>query len=374
MIYLDYAASTPLKREVLDEMLPFMTDNYGNASSVHGYGRKLQQALEASRRSIAKDLKCSKEEIYFVSSGTEADNWAIKGMAKKHSHKGKHIVVSAFEHPAVLNTVKALEEEGFEISYAMPNTEGIVTLDALKSVLRQDTILVSIMMVNNEIGSIQPLAELGHYLKKQDIFFHSDGVQALGYLPLDLSELPVDLMSFSGHKIYGPVGIGVLYIKKGIKIKALIDGGAQERQRRAGTSNVAGAVGFAKALHIRSEQLEFLSEELRKKRDYLYNKLKNTACILNAGPIRHPGNLNVRWEGIAGDTLLMNLDLKGIAVSSGSACSSGALKVSHVLKSIGLTDDEARASIRISLGDNTSYEELDQVSESFEEIIDRLKV
>lgn len=373
MIYLDYAASTPLKKEVLDKMLPYMTQFYGNASSVHGYGRMMQNALEASRRSIASSLNCSKEEIYFVSSGTEANNWALKGIAHKYKIKGKHIIVSAIEHPSVMNTVKGLEEEGFEISYLAVNDQGLITLDALKNAIRNDTILVSIMLVNNEIGTIQPIEELGNFLKEKGIIFHSDGVQALGYLPLDLKKLPIDLVSFSAHKIYGPIGIGGLFIRSGTKIKSLLDGGAQERNRRASTSNVGGAVGFAQALKIRVDDLSNLSEILAKKREYLYKALLKTGCILNGSHDRHPGNLNIRWDGIAGDTLLMNLDLAGIAVSSGSACSSGSLKVSYVLKSIGLTDVQAKSSIRISLGDQTTFEELDQVIKAFTEIIDRLK-
>ncbi|MBJ2357173.1 cysteine desulfurase family protein, partial [Sphaerochaeta sp. S2] len=312
-IYLDYAASTPLKKEVLDAMLPYLTDYYGNASSTHSFGRRMNQALEKSRRLISKLIGCNKDEFYFVASGTEANNWALKGIAEKYKEKGNHIIVSAFEHPAVLNTAKHLEENGFDVTYLLPDSQGHITVESVNESLTDQTILVSIMYVNNEVGTIQPLKEIAALLREKEIIFHSDGVQALGYLDFDIKDLGVDLMSFSSHKIYGPTGVGGLYIRKGIKIKSLLDGGAQERQRRAGTSHVAGAVGFSEALKLRVENIQDTSKALKNKRDYLLDGLTKLGCHLNGDLNRHPGNMNIRFDDIPGETLLMNLDLEGIA-------------------------------------------------------------
>jgi len=372
-VYLDYAASTPLKKEVLDEMLPYMTQTFGNASSIHAFGRNMHKGLDQSRRTLAKLIGASYDEFYFTGGGTESDNWALKGIAESYSDKGKHIIISEFEHPAVLNAAKALEKKGYEVTYIKPNQEGHIDPEDVKKAIRKDTILVSIMFVNNEIGTIQDVKTIGSICRERNIVFHTDAVQAFGYLDIDVKEMNIDMMSVSAHKIYGPIGIGGLYIKKGIKIKPLIDGGAQERKRRAGTSNVAGAVGFSKAASIRYHNLDNITSELKKKRDYLYEGLKVLDIRLNGSENRHPGSLNILFNHVKGDTLLMNLDLAGIAVSSGSACSSGSVNPSHVLLSIGLSTQEAKASLRMTVGDNTSYEELDYVIEKMTEIITRLR-
>lgn len=373
-VYLDYAASAPMKKEVLDVMLPYMTTQQGNASSIHGFGRQMHQGLDKSRRQLAGFINASYDEFYFTSGGTEADNWALKGIAESHAEKGKHVIVSAFEHPAVLNTAKHLETAGYEVTYIQSDDKGMISLDDLKDAIRSDTILVSIMFINNEIGTIQDVSAIGKLCRENDVIFHTDAVQAFGYLKIDVKEMCIDMMSMSAHKIYGPVGIGGLYIRKGIKIKSLLHGGAQERKRRAGTSNVAGAVGFSKAAELRYEQLDELTKSLRDKRDYLYKGLCKLDITIN-GSIdnRHPGSLNILFNGIKGDTLLMNLDLAGIAVSTGSACSSGSVNPSHVLLSIGLSKDQAKSSLRFSVGDYTTYEELDYVIEKMTEIINRLK-
>jgi len=373
-IYLDYAASTPLKKEVLDKMLPHMTAHYGNASSIHSFGRKQNQTVDQSRRLLAKLINGSYDEIYFVSGGTEADNWALKGIAESYQEKGKHIIVSNIEHPAVLNTAKALEEKGYEITYLEADAEGLISLEALKEAIRKDTILVSIMFVNNEIGTIQDIKSIGQLCREREIIFHTDAVQAFGYINIDVKDLNIDLMSMSSHKIYGPTGIGGLYIRKGIKIKSLLDGGAQERKRRAGTHHVSGIVGFSEAAKLRYENLNVLNDEMGKKRNYLLESLKKNIDIKVNGHInRHPGSLNILIKDIKGDSLLMNLDLAGIAVSAGSACSSGSINPSHVLLAIGLSKEEAKASIRMTIGDMTSYEELDYVVEKLTEIVTRLR-
>lgn len=373
-VYLDYAASTPMKKEVVDAMMPYMTTYYGNASSVHGFGRTMHQGLDKSRRQLAKLIHASYDEFYFTSGGTEADNWALKGIAESYRDKGNHLIVSSIEHPAVLNTAKYLEKKGYDVTYLTPDEDGIIALDNIKQALRQETILVSIGFANNEIGTLQNVTAIGELCREHDVLFHTDAVQAFGYLPVDVKAMNIDLMSMSAHKIYGPIGIGGLYIRKGIKIKGLIDGGAQERSRRAGTSAVALAVGFAKAASLRYENLEHLTELLYKKRTYLYEGLKPLGISLNGSKEqRHPDSLNVLFHDIKGDSLLMNLDLVGIAVSAGSACSSGSVNPSHVLLEIGRTKSEAKASLRFSVGDDTTFDELDYVIEKMTEIIHRLK-
>ena len=372
-VYLDYAASTPLKKEVLEEMIPYMTDTFGNASSIHSFGREMHKGLDKSRRTLAKLMGASYDEFYFTAGGTESDNWALKGIAESYGDKGKHIIISEFEHPAVLNAAKALEKKGFKVTYIKPDRLGHINPEDVKQAIQSDTILVSIMFINNEIGTIQDVKAIGSICHENNIIFHTDAVQAFGYLPIDVKEMNIDMMSVSAHKIYGPIGIGGLYISKGIKIKPIIDGGAQERKRRAGTSNVPGAVGFSKAASLRYDNLDEIISELENKRDYLFEKLKPLDITLNGSDNRHPGSLNILFNGIKGDTLLMNLDLTGIAVSSGSACSSGSVNPSHVLLSIGLSTQEAKASLRMTVGDNTSYEELDYVIEKITEIIKRLR-
>ena len=374
MPYLDYAASTPLKKEVLDAMLPYMTEHYGNASSIHSYGRTMNKGVDQSRRQLAKFIGAGYDELYFTSGGTEADNWALKGITESYADKGNHIIVSAVEHPAVLNSAKALEKKGIEVTYLEPTKEGFITVESIKNAIKDTTILISIMFVNNEIGTIQDVKAIGALCRANDIIFHTDAVQAFGYISIDVKEMNIDMMSLSAHKVYGPIGIGALYIKKGIKIKSLLDGGAQERKRRSGTHNVSGAIGFSKAAEIRYTNLETLNSVLLEKRNYLLKGLEPLGISINGSmKKRHPGSLNILFHGIKGDTLLMNLDLVGIAVSAGSACSSGSVNPSHVLLGIGLSKEEAKASLRLSVGDLTTYEELDYVIEKLTEIINRLK-
>jgi len=375
-IYLDHAASTPMTSSVLEAMLPYMTEVYGNPSSIHGFGRRMHQALEKSRRGIAKNLGARPEEIYFVSGGTEANNWALDGIMKSYGQVGDHLIVSSIEHPAVLNKAKALEEEGYQVTYIEPNQEGVVSLERIKEARQENTRLISVMMVNNETGVRQPIEAIGAYARAEGIISHTDGVQALSHHKVDLADLQVDLMSFSGHKLNGPVGIGGLFIRSGTKIKNLLCGGAQERSRRAGTSLTALAVGLGVALEERVSQVEAYYKMLKDKKDYFFKGLKEKGldCQVNgAYEDSHPGIINLQFKGIKGEALVMNLDLAGIAVSSGSACASGALSASHVLLAMGLTSQEAKSSIRFSFGQGTSYEDLDQVIETLSSVIARLR-
>ncbi|MBN2796268.1 MAG: cysteine desulfurase [Clostridia bacterium] len=371
-VYLDYAASTPLKKEVLEVMIPYMTEHYGNASSVHLFGRNMHQALENSRRKIAQIINAGHDEIYFTASGTEGDNWILKGLFKKHPEK-KHLIIASFEHPAILNTAKELEEEGIEVTYINPESNGIVDPEKIELAIRKDTLLVSVMYVNNELGTVQPVGKIGKICHKYEVLFHTDAVQAFGYFPIDVKRKHIDLMTMSSHKIYGPMGIGAVYIRRGIKIKPLLSGGAQERKRRAGTSNVAAAVGFAEAARLRYTEFETNINNLVKKKNYLLDALIKLEGVKLNAESEHPGTFNLQIENVSGEILLMNLDLKGIAVSSGSACSSGSLNPSHVLLSIGLSEKEVKSSIRISVGDLTTFEDLDYVIESFKEILNRLR-
>lgn len=372
MPYLDYAASTPLKKAVLETMLPYMSHHYGNASSIHNYGRQMNKAVDKSRRALSKLMGASYDELYFTSGGTEADNWALKGIMTRH--KSGHLIVSAIEHPAVLNSAKTLEKEGYEVTYLAPNHQGLISLSSIEDAIKDNTILVSIMYVNNEIGTIQDIGSIGALCKAKGVLFHTDAVQAFGYLNINVKELNIDLMSISSHKIYGPTGIGGLYIRKGVQIKSLIDGGAQERKRRAGTHHVAGIVGFSKAAELRYTDLDELNQQLLNKRNYLLEGLRPLGIEVNGSlDQRHPGSINIMFHDVKGDSLLMNLDLAGIAVSAGSACSSGSVNPSHVLLSIGLSKVQAKASLRMSVGDFTSYEELDQVINEMTKIINRLK-
>lgn len=375
-IYLDHAASTPLDKDVLVKMLPYMTEVYGNPSSVHGFGRKMHKALEQSRRSIATALHCRSEEIYFVSGGTEANNWALEGIMTSYGKPGDHLIVSEIEHPAVLNKAKELMEKGFEVSFVKSDEKGCVTLEAIKALVNDKTILISVMMVNNETGSYQDIKEIVDYAKSKNILVHTDGVQALSHRTIDLKALNVDLFSFSGHKINGPVGIGGLYIKAGTKIKSLLIGGPQERSRRAGTSSSALAVGLSEALVKRNKNMPAYHQMITDKKMYFYQHLKEAISdIIINGQLEnsHPGIINLRFPNVKAEALLMNLDLMGIAVSSGSACASGALSGSHVLLAMGLTEAEAKSSIRFSFGEMTTFEELDHVIQCIKDIVLRLR-
>lgn len=375
-IYLDYSATTPVKQEVVDAMLPYFTEVFGNPSSIHAYGRDARNVINNVRESIAKHLNAGADEIYFTGGGSESDNWAIKGIAQAYRQKGNHIITSTIEHHAVLHTCEALEKEGFEVTYLPVDAEGKISLEALEAAIKPETTLITIMAVNNEIGTVQPIAEIGALAKAKGVLFHTDAVQALGNIPLDVKAMNIDLMSMSSHKIYGPKGIGALYVKKGVKIKNLIEGGAQERKRRAGTENVPGIVGFGKAVELAFENFDNHVQHLETLRNRLMAGIleKIPYVKLNGHKTdRHPGNVNVCFEFIEGESLLLSLDLVGIAGSSGSACTSGSLDPSHVLMAIGLPHEIAHGSLRLTIGDYTTEEDVDYTVEKLIEIVERLR-
>lgn len=376
-IYMDYAATTYTKEEVLKEMLPYFTEYYGNPSSIYSIARETKKAIDIARDRVAKALNCGSDEVYFTAGGSEADNWAVKGIAFAHANKGKHIITTKIEHHGLLHTCEWLEKNGFEVTYLDVNEEGFVDLDQLKKSIKDDTILVSVMFANNEIGTIQPIKEIGEICKERKIIFHTDAVQAVGHVEIDVKELNIDLLSLAGHKIYGPKGVGALYIRKGLKIDNLIHGGGQERARRAGTENVAGIVGIGKAIELATADIKKDSEKLIFLRDKLMNgiveKIPYTKINGPKEKNRLPGNVNISFEFIEGEGILLSLDYEGICASSGSACTSGALDPSHVLLSIGLDHETAHGSLRLSLGDNTTEEEVEYVLEKLPPIIERLR-
>lgn len=375
-IYLDHSATTPVKPEVVNAMLPYFTEIFGNPSSIHGFGQDARNSVSTNREVIAKFINASADELYFTGGGSESDNWAIRGVAHAYKAKGNHIITSTIEHHAVLHTCEALEKEGFEVTYLPVDSDGKIDLAALEAAIKETTTLITIMAINNEIGTIQPIAEIGALAKSKNVLFHTDAVQALGNIALDVKSMNIDLMSMSSHKIYGPKGVGALYIKKGVKIKNLIEGGAQERKRRAGTENVPGIVGFAKAVEISSETFEAHVNHLTILRDRLMKGILEQVPYvkLNGHPTdRHPGNVNVCFEFIEGESLLLSLDLVGIAGSSGSACTSGSLDPSHVLMAIGLPHEIAHGSLRLTIGDSTTEEEVDYTIEKLIEIVARLR-
>ena len=374
--YFDYAATTPVKKEVLEEMLPFFNANFGNPSSIYKIGRRGKNAVDIARDRIAKTLNSKSEEVFFTGGGSESDNWAIKGVAFANRDKGNHIITSKIEHHAVLQTCKYLEQEGFEVTYLGVDKYGLVSGDDLKNAIRDNTILISIMYANNEIGTIQPIKELAGIAKEKGIIFHTDAVQAYGNEIIDVEDLGIDLLSVSAHKIYGPKGVGALYIRKGTKIHKLIHGGGQEKMRRAGTENTPGIVGFGKAAEMAYENIEEHIKRLTGLRDKLIDgiitKIEHTE--LNGHPTKRlPGNVNISFEFIEGEALLLSLDMEGIAASSGSACSSGSLNPSHVLTATGLTHEKAHGSLRLTLGDFTTEDEIDYVIEKLQPIVDRLR-
>lgn len=375
-IYMDYSATTPMKKEVLDAMMPYFTEEFGNPSSIHKFGRDAKNVITEARESIAKAIGASREEFYFTGGGSESDNWAIKGIARMYKDKGNHIITSTIEHHAVLHTFEALEKEGFEVTYLPVDSDGLISLDDLEKAIKDTTTLVSIMFINNEIGTMMPIKAIGEICKAKGVKFHTDAVQALGNVKIDVNELNIDAMSVSSHKIYGPKGIGGLYLRKGTRIKNLIDGGAQERKRRAGTENVPGIVGFAKAVQIAMRDFDDHVERLSRMRDKLANGILERIPYskYNGHPTeRHPGNVNVCFEFIEGESLLLSLDMVGIAGSSGSACTSGSLDPSHVLMGIGLTHEIAHGSLRLSIGDFTEEEDIDYAIDQLEVIVDRLR-
>lgn len=375
-VYMDYAATTYVKPEVLEEMMPFFTEKFGNPSSFYGISRETKMAIDKSRSRISKALNCEVNEVYFTGGGSEADNWAIKGIASAHRKKGNHIITTKVEHHAVLHTCEYLEKNGFEVTYLSVNEEGFIDLEELKNSITDKTILVSIMFANNEIGTIQPIKEIGEICRERKIIFHTDAVQAVGNIPVDVKEMNIDLLSLAGHKIYGPKGIGVLYIRKGIKIDNLIHGGGQERARRAGTENTASIVGLGKAVELATENLEEHGKKLNVLRDKLIDgllKIPHTRLNGPKGKKRLPGNVNITFEFIEGESILLSLDFEGICASSGSACTSGSLDPSHVLLAIGLPHELAHGSLRLTLGDNSTEEDVDYVLEVVPPIIERLR-
>lgn len=375
-IYLDNSATTPLKREVLDAMMPCLTEEYGNASSIYATGRNARKLLDEARETAAAAIGAKTSEMYFTSCGSESDNWAIKGTAYANKNKGKHIITSSIEHHAVLHTLQYLEKQGFEVTYLPVDNYGMISLDDLKNAIREDTILITIMFANNEIGTIQPIAEIGKIAAEHKILFHTDAVQAVGHVPIDVHALGIDMLSMSAHKIYGPKGVGALYIRNGVKLDNFIHGGAQERGRRAGTENVAGIVGLAKALQLATSNLDENIARMTALRDKLINGIKETIpfCRLNGHPSsRLCNNVNFSFEYIEGESLLLMLDMKGVAASSGSACTSGSLDPSHVLLAIGLKHEIAHGSLRLSLGDFTTEDDINYVLEVLPPIVQRLR-
>ena len=376
LIYVDNAATTPISKEVLDAMMPWLTEGYGNASSIYSKGREAGWALKGAREKIAAAFGASPSEIYFTSCGSESDNWAIKGAAAAMAKRGKkHIITSAFEHHAVLHSCEALEKQGFEVTYVPVHENGVVRVEDIEAAIRPDTGLVTIMYANNEIGTIQPIKEIGALCRERKIWFHTDAVQAVGHVPINVEEQNIDMLSLSGHKIHAQKGVGMLYIRRGISLPNLIDGGGQERGKRAGTENVAAIVGLAKAVEIATANIEERAAKTRVLRDRLIdNILKIERTRLNGDrEKRLPGNVNISIEGIEGESLLLSLDMYGICASSGSACTSGSLDPSHVLLAIGLKHEVAHGSLRISLSDENTEEDVDKILEVLPEIVSRLR-
>lgn len=376
MIYLDNAATTKTAPEVVEAMLPYFTEYYGNPSAIYGLGSKAKTAINESRRAIAQVLGANAEEIYFTAGGSEADNWAIKAVAESYQNKGKHIITSKIEHHAVLHTCEYLEKCGFEITYLNVDEDGVISLEELKAAIRPDTILISIMYANNEIGTIEPVAEIGQIAREHGVLFHTDAVQAFGQVPIDVDAMNIDLLSASGHKFHGPKGVGFLYIRKGLKLRSFIHGGAQERSRRAGTENVPAIVGMGVAARMAQEQMEAKAKKEMELRDYLIQRIESEIpyCYLNGHRTnRLPNNVNISFLFIEGESLLIMLDMKGICASSGSACTSGSLDPSHVLLAIGRKHEEAHGSLRLTLSEDNTKEELDIVVEEVKQIVDRLR-
>lgn len=375
-IYLDNAATTKTSQEVVDAMIPYFTENYGNASSIYEVGQRSREAITTARDEIAKVLGAKTEEIYFTAGGSEADNWALKAAFEAYEKKGKHIITTKIEHHAILHTCEYLEKKGAEITYLDVDENGLVNLDELQKAIRPDTILISIMFANNEIGTIEPVKEIGMIAKEHGILFHTDAVQAFGQVPIDVDEMYIDMLSSSAHKINGPKGIGFLYIRKGVKIRSFIHGGAQERKRRAGTENVPGIVGYGVAAKRAAETMKVRTAKERELRDYFIGRaLKEIPYVkLNGDSIKRlPNNINLSFRFVEGESLLIMLDMKGIAASSGSACTSGSLDPSHVLLAIGLPHEIAHGSLRLTLGEDTTKEDLDYTLEQLKEIIGKLR-
>lgn len=376
IIYLDHAATTATRPEVVDAMLPYFTENFWNPSSVYTPALNNRKVVDESRETIARSLGTTPENIYFTAGGSESDNWALKCTAEAYANKGKHIITSKIEHHAILHTCEYLEKKGFEITYIDVDENGILKLDDLKAAIRPDTILISVMFANNEIGTIQPIKEIGAIAKEHGILFHTDAVQAFGQVPINVDEMNIDMLSSSGHKLNGPKGIGFLYIRKGVKIRSFVHGGAQERKRRAGTENVPGIVGFGKAVELAVASMDDRIRKETELRDYAIARIEKEIpyCRLNGDRTRRlPNNINFSFRFVEGESLLIMLDMKGICASSGSACTSGSLDPSHVLLAIGLPHEIAHGSLRMTLSAETTKEEIDYTIDNLKEIVAHLR-
>ncbi len=376
MIYLDNAATTKTAPEVVEAMLPYFTENYGNPSSIYALGSNAKKAVNRARRTIADSIGAKMEEIYFTAGGSESDNWALKATAEAYAAKGKHIITTKIEHHAILHTCEYLEKRGFDITYLDVDETGIVSPESVRAAIRPDTILISVMFANNEIGTMEPIEEIGAIAKEKGILFHTDAVQAFGQVSIDVDSLHIDMLSASAHKLNGPKGIGFLYIRTGVKIRSFVHGGAQERSRRAGTENVPGIVGFGAAVERAGAIMEEKAKKETALRDYLIERFEKEIpyCFLNGHRTeRLPNNANISFRFIEGESLLIMLDMKGICASSGSACTSGSLDPSHVLLAIGLKHEEAHGSLRLTLSEENTMEEMDIVVEAVKDIVERLR-
>ena len=376
LIYLDNAATTKTSEEVVAAMLPYFTEYYGNPSSVYEFASESKKAVSNARRTIAETLGAQENEIYFTAGGSEADNWALKATAEAYQSKGKHIITTKIEHHAILHTAEYLEKRGFEITYIGVDENGVVKVDELEKAIRPDTILISVMFANNEIGTIQPIKEIGEIAKKHGVLFHTDAVQAYGQLPINVDELHIDMLSSSGHKLNGPKGIGFLYIRKGVKIRSFVHGGAQERKRRAGTENVPGIVGYGKAAEIAEKTMKERTAKEIELRDHLIDRVLAEVPYTRLNGHRTnrlPNNANFSFQFVEGESLLILLDNNGICASSGSACTSGSLDPSHVLLAIGLPHEIAHGSLRLTLSAETTMEDIDFVVDCIKQIIERLR-
>lgn len=376
VVYMDYSATTYTKPEVLEEMLPYFTGKFGNPSSkFYSVSQDPIEAIDSARERVAKCINSEKDEIYFTSGGSEADNWAIKGVAFANKNKGNHIITTAIEHHAVLHSCEFLKRNGFEITYLAVNDEGLISLEDLKNAIKDNTILVTIMFANNEIGAIQSIKEIGKICRERKVLFHTDAVQAMGHVPIDVKDMNIDMLSMAGHKFYGPKGIGALYIRKGVRIENLIHGGGQEKGKRGTTENVPGIVGIGKAIELATEHLYEEKERLTKMRDRLIeglmNKIPHTKLNGPTGDKRLPNNVNLSFIGIEGETLLLDLDFEGVCASTGSACASGSLDPSHVLLSIGLSHGIAHGSLRLTLGEGSTEEDVDYILNTLPAIVKR---
>ena len=375
-VYVDHSATTPVRREVLDAMIPYFTENFGNASTVYAEGRETKKAISLAREQVAKAIGASVQEIFFTGSGTESDNWAIRGVAHANKAKGNHIITTAVEHHAVLHTCQALEKEGFEVTYLPVDEFGMVTAEDVRKAIKDTTILVTIMTANNEIGTIMPIEEIGKVTKDAGVIFHTDAVQAIGMMDIDVNKMNIDILSMTGHKFYGPKGSGALFIRKGVKVAPFITGGAQESNKRAGTENVAAIVGLGKAIELATADIAGHTKRLAEMRDKYIERILSEIPYtrLNGHPTqRLASNANMSFELIEGESLLLMLDMQGISASSGSACTSGSLDPSHVLLAIGLKHEIAHGSLRVTFGEANTMEDVDRIVEALKTIVARLR-